>query len=559
MPDGVEKADYLIEQGKSHCNSDFEQALLFLQEALVISTSINHQKGIAQSLLYQALAYYYKEELGLALNYAERSRLIFENLEDLPGLAQYHVTNGRIHLLSGNYLKATENFQEVVAIGSELNDNNLLYDGYCLLGATHLKRLEPLLAKPYLYEAGKIANDTGKQSNLFRMKADLYEQLEVYDSAIVFRNEVLKSALKSGHIRAIASSKYAKAKVLVLIGDFGEATNLLLSSFVKFQDLKDHTGICISALELFKAYHYTGNQQKSTYYEEIALNHATKSNNPNLLSYTFANLAPIKALAGKYQEAYQYLSKHDFLKDSLDKVNKERILKEMEVAFQTAKKDNEISLLKNKDDLQRKNIQILIISTGALLLSVILLVVLLRFKSYRMNRKYLLMEKEKTISDQEMKINEKEQLILKEQLEAKNRELGSKALEMLRINETLKEIIEKLEKFDNESAKDERTGSQLREISSGLEMQLRDNSWNEFEKIFNNIHSAFFKKLLETCPDLSPTEIKIAALLKLNLSTKEIAAITFKSEAGIKSARFRLRQKLGLPKDESLVPFLMQL
>jgi DNA-binding CsgD family transcriptional regulator len=64
---------------------------------------------------------------------------------------------------------------------------------------------------------------------------------------------------------------------------------------------------------------------------------------------------------------------------------------------------------------------------------------------------------------------------------------------------------------------------------------------------------------LERCPDLSPTEIKTAALLKLNLTTKEIAAITFKSEGGIKTTRYRLRKKLELSSDDKLIPFLMQI
>jgi DNA-binding CsgD family transcriptional regulator len=58
---------------------------------------------------------------------------------------------------------------------------------------------------------------------------------------------------------------------------------------------------------------------------------------------------------------------------------------------------------------------------------------------------------------------------------------------------------------------------------------------------------------------LSATEIKIAALLKLNLTTKEIAAITFKSDGGIKITRYRLRKKLALTSDENLVPFLMKI
>jgi len=559
MPDGIEKVEKLIELGKNNCASDFEQALLFLQEALVISSAINHQKGVAESLVHQAFAYFYKEELDLAINYAERSKVLFEEIQYHKGLSVYHMVSGRTHLLTGNYLKAVEHFQQIVDIGNKLNDQEIMFDGYCLLGSTHLKRLEPTLAKPYIDYAGNLGKEYEKNVNLLRLKAELYELLEDFYLALEYRSQILESCIKAGYERGIASAEYSMAKVLIKLGKYAEAEKLLLSSLNKFRNLKDPTGICVTSTELAKAYHYLGNQQKAKDYEQKAINEAELSNNPSLLNFTFSNLAPIKALAGNYQKAYEYLAIHDRLKDSLDRVNKERVLKEMEVAFQTAKKDSEIALLKSKDDIQRKNIAILIVSTGALLVSLILLFVLLRFKSYRMNRKYLLMEKEKTISEQQTKIAKNEQLLLKEHLEAKNRELGSKALEMLRINETLKEIIEKLEKFENESPTDGRTGSQLREISSGLEMQLRDNSWNEFEKIFNNIHSAFFKKLLETCPDLSPTEIKIAALLKLNLSTKEIAAIAFKSEAGIKSARFRLRQKLGINKDETLVPFLMQL
>lgn len=160
---------------------------------------------------------------------------------------------------------------------------------------------------------------------------------------------------------------------------------------------------------------------------------------------------------------------------------------------------------------------------------------------------------------QESELKDKEQQILKEQLEAKNRELASKALEMLRINETIESIIGQLDKHSRCNHDNEQLTQYIRGIISGLESQLKNNSWNEFEKIFKNIHSAFFAKLLEICPDLTPTEIKIAALLKLNLNSKEIAALTYKSEAGVKSTRYRLRKKLQLTSDDSLIPFLMQL
>jgi hypothetical protein len=43
------------------------------------------------------------------------------------------------------------------------------------------------------------------------------------------------------------------------------------------------------------------------------------------------------------------------------------------------------------------------------------------------------------------------------------------------------------------------------------------------------------------------------------MSTKEISAITFQSQNSIMVARSRLRQKLGIAKDENLVTFLAQM
>ena len=73
------------------------------------------------------------------------------------------------------------------------------------------------------------------------------------------------------------------------------------------------------------------------------------------------------------------------------------------------------------------------------------------------------------------------------------------------------------------------------------------------------MHVDFYKKLGENYPDLSSNEIRLCAYLKLNLGTKDIAAITYQTTNSIDVARHRLRQKLGLKKEESLVAFLSKL
>ncbi|MCF6170737.1 MAG: hypothetical protein L3J66_07170 [Bacteroidales bacterium] len=201
----------------------------------------------------------------------------------------------------------------------------------------------------------------------------------------------------------------------------------------------------------------------------------------------------------------------------------------------------------------------LIILLFVFLIVIFLLIVMFRYKSTAFMRQKRLLEQEKIIHAQENQINEKENQLLQEQLESKNRELGSKALEMLRYNETISSIIAKLDSLNNSLDNHPDAENSIKDIIRDLENHTKQNIWNEFEKIFKNIHSDFYNKLLEICPGLTASEIKTAALLKLNLTTKEIAAIAFKSEGGIKTTRYRLRKKLGLTNDDKLVPFLMQI
>jgi len=235
------------------------------------------------------------------------------------------------------------------------------------------------------------------------------------------------------------------------------------------------------------------------------------------------------------------------------------MLAEVEAKFQSEKKDRDIAVLKEKSKVERNRNIMLLILLFVFLVVIFLLIVMFRYKSTAFKRQQKLLDQEKIIHAQEKKIAEKEKQLLQEQLESKNREMASKALEMIRLNETISEIIEKLEAFN--TAADTKPGmvKSIKEIIHDLDTHTKQNIWNEFDKIFRNIHSDFYNKLLEISPELTATEIKTAALLRLNLNTKEIAAIAFKSEGGIKTTRYRLRKKLGLSVHDKLVPFLMQI
>jgi DNA-binding CsgD family transcriptional regulator len=84
-----------------------------------------------------------------------------------------------------------------------------------------------------------------------------------------------------------------------------------------------------------------------------------------------------------------------------------------------------------------------------------------------------------------------------------------------------------------------------------------DNDLKLFEESFDQIHNEFFKKLLKEHPDLAPPDLKLAAYLKMNLTTKEIAPLLKITHRGVEIKRYRLRKRLKLNSDQNLIEFMM--
>jgi DNA-binding CsgD family transcriptional regulator len=80
--------------------------------------------------------------------------------------------------------------------------------------------------------------------------------------------------------------------------------------------------------------------------------------------------------------------------------------------------------------------------------------------------------------------------------------------------------------------------------------------WKEFETHFANVYEDFYKRLVQRHPELTPGERKLCAMLRLKLSTKEIATLTLQNPQTIDIARYRIRKKLQLSQDINLVSYL---
>jgi hypothetical protein len=100
----------------------------------------------------------------------------------------------------------------------------------------------------------------------------------------------------------------------------------------------------------------------------------------------------------------------------------------------------------------------------------------------------------------------------------------------------------------------------LQQVIAGFETDQNEAAWKEFEMRFREVHREFYDKLMAINPALTLNEKRLCAFLRLDMTSKEISAITGQSIRAIEQARIRLRKQLGLTNQQvSLSAFLSSL
>jgi len=98
----------------------------------------------------------------------------------------------------------------------------------------------------------------------------------------------------------------------------------------------------------------------------------------------------------------------------------------------------------------------------------------------------------------------------------------------------------------------------IEKIIENVEENQQVFSWVKLKEKYLDMHPEFMSGLLTKHPNLTPAEVKLCTLLHLNLDTKEIAAITSQTYDSTRVARTRLRKKLGLNNENSLIAYLLK-
>jgi len=141
----------------------------------------------------------------------------------------------------------------------------------------------------------------------------------------------------------------------------------------------------------------------------------------------------------------------------------------------------------------------------------------------------------------------------------RDKELANEAMNLVRKNEFLNEIMEELSRL-RDGCRDEVTGRRVSEILTSIGREVDSNRQREvFESAFDEVHEEFLQRVKSRYPRLTPAELRLCAYLKMNLPTKEIAPLLSISARGVEIGRYRIRKKMGISRDVNLTTHLLNI
>lgn len=474
----------------------------------------NDENGKAYCLNDIGNVYYALNNYDLPKQYYQKSLEIFEKTKDPYGIAVASNNLGMIALKTQNYEKALAYFQKAYDIRKEANNLGLMAHSKLFISKVFLEQGYFEKAIKYLKDARQMYARDREPQNVAEVEFELgnsYLLYKKYPEALKFFESALNLyTLKHEHL------------------EVGKTILAIASCYEELDNLKMAEQNAIKANKLFESYKLESQQLDAIIF-----------------------LAQLYEQEKRYKEAATFQKQYIELQKSIDKKNNKAEFSKLLYSIDAFKESQEIKQLRLLNIQQKERTQLLFV----LFLLAFLLVIFV-FIWFRQKRKQqqIMLEKKKEIAELELYKKEQENERLNRELNFRNNELASKAITMVKTSEFVDEIIKLLQQLVIPKTAQRSVG----QIIDKLHFFKKDDGWKEFEVRFEKVHSDFYRNIEKKHPNLTPNERKICAFLRLNMTTKEISALTYKSAKSIDVARSRLRKKMDLPRDENLITYLSQ-
>lgn len=445
----------------------------------------------------------YATAIGLYLQASE----IYQNEKKLPELAQVYNNIGTENRNLKNFVKSIEYYNLAEEIFRKENDINNL---------------------------SKINSNIGVS----------YAEMDSLNRAVEFYEKALLYAYKLNNPHRLAPLLLNTANIYEKKSDFKRASELFTKSLQLCKENNIAYGVLLNHANLGNLNNLMGNYSEALSHLDSALNYSQIMKLPKKESLIYERYVRVFKNLKDYKSALYYQEKFQVLSDSLMNSEKLRQIMELQEKYETAQKEAKITELVSKNS--QKKLMIFYILAGTLV--IIIWGVWVYFK--------------KRLAIKENELLTEKSINLENSLSIKNKELFQKVMNIAQLTEHNNQIIEELSKISKNKGSDQINlmSGELKKLIAKLESESESSAiWSEFELRFKELHNEFFKKLTEEFPTISPAELKIISLIRMNLSSKEISLILNRSISTIENTRNSIRKKLNVPTNENLTSFILRM
>jgi len=479
---------------------DFPKALEYSDKALDLARKSGNKKFIAKSYLSKGSMLLYTGQYDVALKTYFDGLKIAEEINDLIIASNIQNNIGVVYDYLMKYDQALESYLKTLEIYNsmppkmQLKQRSKLCSYYSNIGSIYLTRKDFATSETYFLKALDIATSGGDK----KMQGVIYNNM---------------------------------GKVYRFRKDFPKAYEYLNKSLEVRLALNDKNEITKSYVFLMELYLEDGNTEKALEISKIAYDLATEVGSVEWTKWITKNMFTIYGQMGQCEDALWAFQQYKIMSDSL--MNEQSITRMARTQMQFEyEKVEEARMAK-----QQRTRLIYVIFISIFALSTIIIGLLYIIAKNRGEKSQL--EKEKLELD----------------LETKNKELITNVMYLVKKSELMNDVSSRLMELKCRLKKE--NIEPIQKIIFDLHSGADQGVWKEFELRFQQVHTDFYSNLKKEFPNLTPGEVKLCAFLRLNMTSKEISAISHQSVKSIEVLRTRIRKKLNLTNtDTNLISFL---
>ncbi|MGC8864723.1 MAG: tetratricopeptide repeat protein [Bacteroidales bacterium] len=473
-----------------------------------------------------------------------------------------------IYARQGIYEKSLEVLFRMLKDYEKQDDANVLAEIWQRIGVIYASLGEMEKSQQNLRKSVELLNSAGNvaaTAAVYAVMGDGYYNDRKYDTAEVYYRKSFEINRKFENLRGIMEDLVRLGNLAIAQGKLNDAETFF-GEILRQGTTHDSTLMAsawkgIAQLNLRK-----GHLSEAIYFAQKTYQHAEGVGDLNSLVEMANLLAEAFAATGDYKNAYQWQRVRSAWYDSLNLIGHKKEITRLQARYDFEKKEAELTLEKEKSrNLARTQRLILYFSVLGILLVVIIARLLYnREKERRLTeslnyrREAELARTRQALMEVEVKAQELEQKQLKEDLRKQSAHLTNLAIIIAQKNEFINQLKDQIKNL--RQAQGQEKDKCMADLIHQINHQQRLNAdLDHFRKEVEVAHQNFYKRLAEICPSLTSHDKDLAGLLRIGLSSKDIASFNNVSVKAVEMSRYRLRKKLNLSTDESLVDFLQNL